>query len=411
MNMKLLERETPYFLLNLEQLRLNCRKFRHSFPGAEIYYAMKANNAPAVLQTVFEEGLNFDVASWGEIEMLKKLGVPPERMMFGAPSKIPRHIWQAYRFGVRRFAFDSQMELDKLAELAPRAQILARMIVKNEGSKWPLERKFGIAAQEAHDLFLYARQMGLEPYGLTFHVGSQNTNTSSWTNALESLSPLWENLAQEGVMLQAIDLGGGYPTQYSDGPVPDVSEMGSKICSTARQLYGENVRILVEPGRGLVGNVGTLVASVINRADRNGDTWLYLDAGIYHGLMEGMRTFGFEFPIYAEKRGKSLKRFILAGPTCDSVDIITENAVLPEDLTLGDRLYIRSTGAYSNSMEVYNGISFPQVVPYENTSLKEKYDNVRGMKLPSSYPSRFLQRFIIKMERTSPLWLMKIINL
>lgn len=360
--------ETPFLVLDEHRLRENARRFRTAFSHGRVFFSVKANNHPQVLRLFAEEGIDFDVASWGEIEYLAAVGVPAERMIFSAPTKIPRHIEQAYRFGIRVFAFDSELEIEKLARLAPGALLMARIAVDNEGSFWPLERKFGIQPEEAERLFEYAVRLGLKPYGLTFHVGSQNSDPQAWVRALERLHPLWKTLEQKGSPLSCINIGGGFPSQF-DQPVPTVDEIARQILQRWQDWFGGLAELWVEPGRGLVGNAGVMVTTVINRARRNGQEWLYVDTGVFHGLIEGLEMFHFPFNILSERQDEEHIPYTVSGPTCDSADVIRAEVHLPASLTLGDRLYIFPAGAYTNSLEQYNGIPFPPVIL---TSVKAK---------------------------------------
>lgn len=355
------QQETPFLILDGRLLRANARRFRSAFPNGQVCFAVKANNDPRVLKIFHEEGLHFDVASWGEIQTLAELGVPPDHMVFSAPTKLPRDIAQAYEYGVCRFAFDTPIELEKLARLAPGAKVIGRVTVDNNGSHWPLERKFGIEVGQEVEHFLHARRLGLIPYGMTFHVGSQNKDPLAWVRALERLVSIWETLKHEDIELEVIDIGGGFPTQFQE-PVPEVEEIAAVVLPVHRQLFGDRAGLLVEPGRGLVGNAGIMAASVINRAQRGEREWLYLDVGAFHGLIEGMDFYGFHYPVLSERTGESLKPFVLSGPTCDSADVIHHQAMLPSGMTYGDRVYVMTAGAYSNSMENYNGIAFPNTI-------------------------------------------------
>ncbi len=259
------------------------------------------------------------------------------------------------------FAFDSELEVDKLARLAPRARIIARMAVDNEGSYWPLERKFGIQPEEALRLFERAIRLGLKPHGLTFHVGSQNTDPLAWVRALERLHPLWKALEQRGSLLSCINIGGGFPAQFEQ-PVPTVEEIARQVLLRWQEWFGSQAQLWVEPGRGLVGDAGIMVTTVINRARRNGQEWLYVDAGVFHGLIEGLEMFHFPYYILSEKEDEERIPYTVSGPTCDSADVIRSEVHLPASLTFGDRLYILPAGAYTNSLERYNGIPFPPVI-------------------------------------------------
>lgn len=353
--------ETPYLILDGQLLRENARRFRAAFPNGQVCFAVKANNDPLVLKTFYEEGIHFDVASWGEIQILSDIGVPAGSMVFSAPTKLPRDIARAFEYGIHRFAFDTRVELEKLAKLAPGSNVIGRITVDNTGSHWPLERKFGIEPGQELDLFLYARQLQLNPYGLTFHVGSQNKDPQAWVRALERLQPIWLNLEEHGVHLSVINTGGGFPAHFNE-PVPEMEEIAAAILPALEQLFGQKARLIVEPGRGLVGDAGIMAATVINRARRGDSDWLYLDVGVFHGLIEGMDFFGFQYPVISERQGEALVPFVLSGPTCDSADVVHPQAMLPAEISLGDRVYVLTTGAYSNSLEKYNGIEFPKTI-------------------------------------------------
>jgi len=353
--------ETPFLILDGDRLRENAHRFKAAFPNGQVCFAVKANNDPTVLNIFHEEGLHFDVASWGEISQLKGMGVPASSMVFSAPTKVPRDIQRAYEYGVRRFSFDTRIELEKLAKWAPGARVIARVAVDNNGSHWPLERKFGIEPGQEVEHLVYARDLGLVPYGLTFHVGSQNKDPQAWARALERVAPIWNTLESLDIHLEVIDTGGGFPVQFNE-PVPGVEEIAAVILSAMDRLFGGKAKLLVEPGRGLVGNAGIMAASVINRAQRGEREWLYLDVGAFQGLIEMLDFYGFPYPVVSERNSEPLAPFVLSGPTCDSADVIHHQAMLPAGITLGDRVYVLSAGAYSNSMERYNGIDFPETI-------------------------------------------------
>lgn len=357
--------ETPFLILDGDRLRENARRFKAAFPDGQVCFAVKANNDRTVLEIFHEEGLHFDVASWGEIAQLRGMGVSPTAMVFSAPTKVPRDIQRAYEYGVRRFSFDTRIELEKLASLAPGAQVIGRVAVDNNGSHWPLERKFGIEPGQEVEHLVYARELGLEPYGLTFHVGSQNKDPQAWVRALERLAPIWNELEAREIILQVIDTGGGFPVHFNE-PVPAVEEIAGAILPAMQRLFGGKAKLLVEPGRGLVGNAGIMAASVINRAQRGEREWLYLDVGAFQGLIEMLDFYGFPYPVISERNSEPLAPFVLSGPTCDSADVIHHQAMLPAGITLGDRVYVLSAGAYSNSMERYNGIDFPETIIVHN---------------------------------------------
>lgn len=351
--------QTPFLWMDATVLRANSQLFRREFGEDNIYFSVKANNTPEVLATLAEEGMHFDVASAGEINVLKDLGVAPERLVFSAPTKIPADIKMAYEYGIRTFAFDSRLELEKLAELAPGCQVNARVAVSNTGSKWPLEYKFGITGSEVLELVPYAVSLGLKPFGLAFHVGSQNLRPESWREALRKMADMDAKLLKQNIQLCVIDMSGGFPVGY-ESEVPDVAVIAAMVRQFQRANLRPELEIWVEPGRRMVADAGVMVTTVINRAQRGDTTWLYVDASTYHGLIEARA--GFRFPILTDRQASAQQSFTLAGPTCDSTDKIMEDVLLPANITLGDRLYLLRAGAYTTSMEKYNGMSFPSAV-------------------------------------------------
>jgi ornithine decarboxylase len=355
------QRETPFLILDTQRLRENARRYTTAFAQGQVFFSVKANNHPDVLAIFAEEGIQFDVASWGEIQILSSVGVRPDQIIFSAPTKIPRDIVNAYAFGIRTFAFDSQLELGKLHQLAPGCQVIARVTVDNLGSHWPLERKFGLEPERAVELMVYAASLGLLPYGLTFHVGSQNSDPQSWLRGLERMHKIWVALEAKNISLKIINTGGGFPAQFEQ-PVPSVEEIAVAINATMQRLFQGYARLIVEPGRGLVGNAGIMAASVINRTRRGEETWLYLDVGAFHGLIEGIEMFNFQYNVLVERTGDTCIPFVLSGPTCDSADTFRHDILLPAEMTLGDRVFLFPAGAYSNSLEHYNGMQFPDVI-------------------------------------------------
>jgi ornithine decarboxylase len=279
-------------------------------------------------------------------------------MMYSSPVKVPGHIAEAHRLGVDRFALDSPTEVDKLAQHAPGARVLIRLEVPQTGSKLPLDRKFGVPADDAVELLRSARAAGLKPYGLTFHVGSQCTQPSTWADAIDVCRWAWQGAARAGIELRMINLGGGLPSRYTED-VPTVAEIGGEVTRRVFGRFGPNVEYAIEPGRFLVADAGTIVTTVIGKAERHGRRWVYVDLSIYGGLLE-VRD-GWSYPFETTKDHLPRTRTTLAGPTCDSTDVLATDADLPE-LEVGDRVYIRTTGAYTTAWRRFNGFGFPAVI-------------------------------------------------
>lgn len=349
---------TPLLILDLALLRQAYHDLARSLPGAEIYYAVKANPHPAVLRTFAEQGCGFEVSSTVELRSVLELGVPARRIISSNPVKRPDFIQYAFASGLDRFAFDSELELEKLRRWAPGSRVYVRLAVDNSGSEWPLSNKYGVSPERTVDLLLAARRAGLEPYGVTFHVGSQCRDPESWVRAIETCHEIHRALVAHGLPLQMLSVGGGQPVHHIR-PVPTLQQIGDRIMQTVARLFGPNPPLItVEPGRALVGSAGTLVTSVIGRAERDGDTWVYLDAGVFNALMETIEGFRYEL---RTERGGPRRPVTLAGPSCDSVDTLFTMEPLPE-LDVGDRVYVLNAGAYTLSYaSAFNGFEPPRV--------------------------------------------------
>ncbi len=351
---------TPVLHIDLERLRGNYRDVMRIFgERLEIYYAVKANRDPRVLRTVLEEGGGLDVASMTEVKLGIEAGCAPERMVFSNPIKAPWEIEMAYGLGIRMFAADSDVEIAKLAKLAPGCDVYARIDVPNKGSVWPLSGKFGVEKHEAKHLLVEAKRAGLHPVGVTFHVGSQCLNPENWAFAIDYCKEVFDACAAEGIALTLLNLGGGLPAMEKMTNPPPVDEIGRGIMERIGRLFDPSVRVLIEPGRHLVATAGTLTATVIGEAVRRGENWIYLDIGVYNGLMEIHEKFPYE--VRTDHEDRERRAYVLAGPTCDSVDVIFNDITLPR-LALGDKVHFMNAGAYTTGYDRYNGFDFPHVL-------------------------------------------------
>jgi len=341
---------TPCLVLDVDRVEDNFRALQRSLPLARIYYAVKANPAPQILQRLVGLSSFFDAASIEEIGFCLDAGAMPEAISFGNTIKKVSAIKDAYRRGVRMFAFDSHEELQKLAEHAPGARVYCRILVENEGADWPLSRKFGTTIDSARDLMLLAGDMGLDPYGLSFHVGSQQTTTSAYEVAIGKVAMLFTDLTEAGVNLRMINMGGGFPTRYRD-EVPEIDQFGHAIMTAMTAHFGNNLpEMVVEPGRFIVGDAGLISAEVVlvSQRDRNSPTrWVYLDIGRFGGLAETEGE-AIKYRIVTAHDGSPTGPVAIAGPTCDGADILYEKSHyrLPLALKSGDKVELLSTGAY-----------------------------------------------------------------
>lgn len=356
---------TPCAVIDLERVRQNYRAMAEGAPWAEIFYAVKANPAAPILALLGAEGSSFDAASIGEIEACLDAGVPAERISYGNTVKKHADIAAAYARGIRLFAFDSSAELAKLAEAAPGAKVFCRIVVANDGARWPLSRKFGCEPDEAVPLLVAARDAGLVPAGLSFHVGSQQIEPERWREGISRCATLFARLAQEGIDLELVNLGGGLPIPYRNDNDVDTAGMFDAIARALDEIFGtEMPRVLMEPGRAIVATAGKIFSEVVLVTDRiygGRQRWVYLDVGRYGGLAE---TEGEAIQYYVGYEGTDdeLAPAVLAGPTCDSHDVLYEEATydLPVGLKAGDRLVFGNTGAYTTT---YASVNFNGFAP------------------------------------------------
>ncbi|HQT76272.1 MAG: ornithine decarboxylase [Rhodospirillales bacterium 20-64-7] len=342
--------ETPCLVLDVDRVEENFRALKQALPLARIYYAVKANPAPQVLERLVNLSSYFDAASIEEVTACLDAGAAPGQISFGNTIKKVSAIRRAHAAGVTMFAFDSREELEKLAANAPGARVYCRILVENEGADWPLSRKFGTTIESARELMLMAGDLGLDPYGLSFHVGSQQTTTRAYEVAIAKVGMLFTDLTEAGVNLRMMNLGGGFPTRYRDD-VPEIDRFGNAIMTAMTEHFGNNLpEMLIEPGRFIVGDAGLISAEVVlvSRRDRNDPVrWVYLDIGRFGGLAETEGE-SIKYRITTPHDGSPMGPVAIAGPTCDGADILYEKANyrLPLALRSGDRVELLSTGAY-----------------------------------------------------------------
>lgn len=352
------EEPTPYLLIDSDQVKAYCLRLRRGFPDADFFYAMKANPSEEVVSLVNKEGFGFEIASEGELRLLRTMGVPSERIISSNPVKSPWFVEEAYDYGIRYFAYDSEEEIEKFQRYAPEARCYVRISVSNEGSQWPLTQKFGVSPDEALRLLEMARDAGLRPAGVTFHVGSQCLNPANWATSLTMVQDLFRKAEKRGIELELINLGGGFPVRYIEQVVP-VEDIEALIVKEVKSRFPSDIKIHIEPGRAVVAEAGVMVSRVIGKARRAGQDWLYIDVGVFNGLMEAIG--GIEYTFVVGSRAEK-KKWTIAGPSCDSFDIIQKDVILPEP-QVGDLVLILSAGAYTVSYaSEFNGFSIPRTI-------------------------------------------------
>ncbi|UTY23367.1 type III PLP-dependent enzyme [Treponema denticola] len=364
--------ETPCVVINLKTIKKNYQKLRENFPYADIFYAIKANPHEEIITMLNELGSCFDIASRYELDKVLKLGVSPERLSYGNTIKKAKDIAYFYEKGVRMFATDSKDDLKNIAQFAPGSRVYVRILVENTTSAdWPLSRKFGCHPDMAYDLCIQARDSGLIPYGISFHVGSQQRDIGQWNDAIAKTKYLIDSLEEEeDIKLEMVNMGGGFPASYVT-PANDLSEYASEISRYLDDDFGEErPRIILEPGRSLVGDSGVLVTEVVMISRKNNTAlfrWVYLDTGLFNGLIETLNE-SLKYPIITDKDEgcKKWGEVVLAGPTCDSMDIMYEDYKysLPTNLKPGDRVYFLTTGAYTSSYASVEFNGFPPIKTY-----------------------------------------------
>ncbi|MBV9954122.1 MAG: type III PLP-dependent enzyme [Pseudolabrys sp.] len=355
--------ETPCLVVDLDVIAHAYEALRWHLPLARIYYAVKANPAAEIVAMLERKGANFDVASRGEIELCLNCGISPDRLSFGNTIKKERDIAFAYEAGVRLFAFDSIHELEKLGRAAPGAHVFCRILVTCGGAEWPLSRKFGCAPNMALDLLRKARDLGLDPYGVSFHVGSQQTDVGQWDGAVGAAAQMFWALAEADINLRMVNIGGGFPAHYCRD-VPGIDRYAQAVMAAITRHFGNDLpEIIIEPGRSLVGDAGVIQSEVVLISEKggvDGRRWVYLDVGKFNGLAETMDE-SIKYRLVTPDRGGSSGPVILAGPTCDSADILYERTEyrLPLGLRVGDKIEILSAGAYTASYASvgFNGFS------------------------------------------------------
>jgi ornithine decarboxylase len=352
---------TPCMILVLDVVADRYRHLRDALPGATIYYAVKANPERAVVSLLAGLGSRFDVASPAEVDLCLASGANAAEISYGNTIKKQSDIAYAYSHGVRLFAFDSQAELQKLAAAAPGAQVFCRLLTSGDGADWPLSRKFGCAPEMAIDLLVLADQLGLQPHGVSFHVGSQQRDPGQWEPAIGRAAQVFSEVGKKGIELSMLNLGGGLPAQYIDA-LPSLDEYTSAIDgSLVRHFGGSRPTIIIEPGRYIAGDAGVLHTEVVlvsRKSYDDDERWIYLDTGVFGGLAETLGE-AIKYRLVTSKDGGPTGPVVIAGPTCDSVDVLYKDFhyQLPLDLDVGDHVTVLSAGAYTKAYctEEFNG--------------------------------------------------------
>lgn len=362
---------SPLLVLDCEELQKQYKSLQQALPGVDFFYALKAFPNDAVINSLKQMGAGFDLASSGEIEQIRQHRVNPRRTIHTHPIKKDKDIRDALRFGCTTFVIDNIEELKKFRKYRHRVGLLLRVSFRSVTAKVDLSRKFGCAAAEALHLIHRARQMGIHIKGLSFHVGSQSASPDAHVDAIQHCLDI---MAQSDEPLSTLDIGGGFPVNY-DGNTVTIEQFCAPI-RTALEAIPSDINVIAEPGRFLVAPAVISISSVIGKANRSGTTWYYLDDGVY-GSFSGRIYDHAEYPLRT-LISTEVKPCVLAGPTCDSIDVIAENILLPE-MEIGDLVIAEMMGAYTaatatnfNSLDKAKIIVLNEAAQEINSALMQK---------------------------------------
>jgi ornithine decarboxylase len=353
--------ERPFLILDNAIVRHKLRRFRAAMPRVRVHYAVKANPDRRVVEALLQEGCRFEIASIAELDLLLALGADPAGVYYSNPVKSRASIATAAAKGVEWFVVDSAEELRRVHESGSQAKAYLRIATPNIGSDWPLSGKFGAGAGEAREIVQTAARIGADLAGVTFHAGSQCRNPENWRVGIERARTTFDAMAKAGLRPRMLDIGGGFPVRHVK-PIPSIEVIG-EVVNEALRAFPPEVQVVAEPGRYLVSDAGYFVCRVMGTATRGGKRWMHWDAGLFGGVIE--TTEGLKYKIRTDRAGPDIPWHV-AGPTCDSVDVVLRDEPLPSDLQEGDFIYIRNAGAYTTAYaSEFNGFPLPEARVFE----------------------------------------------
>lgn len=376
------DKPTPFLAVDLQNIEHRFNLLKTHLPKAQIFYAIKANPAPEILELLRDLGCCFDIASVYELDLLLNLKVDPKHISYGNTIKKASDITYAHSKGVQFFACDSSEDVNTISKYAPGSKVFFRLIADGRGSDWPLSKKFGCHPHTLENIILSATKKQIIPYGISFHVGSQQRDIGQWDAAIKQTYFLFESLKEKGIKLKMLNIGGGLPCDYLNKTQPlenYLSEINRYLTESFENVA--DLKIFIEPGRALVGNAGIIVSEVINKTKKASSdlhSWVFLDIGIFNGLIETLGE-AVKYPIVSLKNLSSvcsvnpkppqqpeLEEMIIAGPTCDSMDILyrEHKYPLPKSLSAGEKLLLFATGAYTLTYSTISFNGFPPLRYY-----------------------------------------------
>lgn len=348
----------PFLMIDSNIIRNKVRRFKSAMPRVHPHYAAKANPDPRVLKTLIEERAGFEIASIEELNLLMSLGVSAHEIYFSNPIKSRAYIKYAASKGVEWYVLDSVEELRKITSIVPTAKMYLRIDTPNIGSDWPLAGKFGTHLADIQEIIQEAARLKADLAGVTFHVGSQCRNPQNWRVGIERAIKVFEDMRDVGLNPRLLNIGGGFPVRHTK-PIPSIEIIADVVNAAIADLPAD-IHIIAEPGRYLVSDSACFVCQVVGTAIRNGKRWMYWDAGMFGGMTE--ITEGLRYEILTDRTGNSVP-WSIAGPTCDSVDILMRDEMLPKDVQDDDFIYIPNAGAYTTAYATnFNGFPLPDIV-------------------------------------------------
>jgi ornithine decarboxylase len=354
--------DRPTLVIDVDRVEEQYHALKAGLGHARIHYAVKANPQREIIERLVDLGSGFDAASRAEIELCLSLGARPENISFGNTVKKVRDIEFAFHAGVTLFAADAEEELEKIAEFAPGSDVYIRLIVDASEADWPLSRKFGCARDKAVSLMDMAVELGLKPVGFSFHVGSQTKRAEMWTATLDQVAAMWKAAHDAGHELTLLNIGGGFPAYYGE-EIQRPTAYAARVMELIEERFGHVAHVMAEPGRGLVAEAGAIAAEVLlvsKKSDNDLHRWVYLDIGKFSGLAETMDE-AIRYQFLTDRDHEATGPCILAGPSCDSADVLYEKrpVELPMGLRSGDRFIIRNCGAYTSTYASIGFNGFP----------------------------------------------------
>jgi ornithine decarboxylase len=347
----------PFLLIDSSIIREKSRRIAAAMPRVRPHYAVKANPDPRVLKVLIEEGAGFEIASTAELDLLTSLGVPAGEIYYSNPVKPRDFVAHAAARGVEWFVVDSVEEVRKIHSVKADAKLYLRIDTPNIGSDWPLAGKFGAHASEIREIIATSARIKADLAGIAFHVGSQCRNPENWRVGIEKARAVFDQMAKAGLNPRLLNIGGGFPVRHVK-PIPAIEVIGD-VVNRALETFPASVQVIAEPGRFLVSDAGYFVCRIMGTALRAGKRWMHLDAGLFGGIIETAE--GLKYKIRTDRSGPDIP-WNVAGPTCDSIDVVMRDEPLPSDLQEGDYVYLKNAGAYTTAYASnFNGFPLPEV--------------------------------------------------